>query len=191
MTVKSFVVTGRGGQGVKLATELLAYASFEQGLVAIQYSVYGALVRGGDIASFLTVDSADPGLALRSSYDFMMAMHNNWFAKYYQRLAPGAIAIIDKNQVPGDWLTRDDVEHRVVNFTALAKEAGSVSASNMLAAGYLAAASGVVSLEALEAGLEEVVPSHRRDRLEVNLRAMNAGFREGLAGSDVGQSARV
>jgi len=191
VTAKSFVVTGRGGQGVKLATELLAYASFQQGLVAIQYSVYGALVRGGDIASFLTVDSKDPGLALRSSYDFMLAMHNNWFDKYYQRLAPGAVAIIDKNQVPSDWLTRKDVEHRIVNFTALAKEAGSLSASNMLAAGYLAAASGVVSLEALEAGLEEVVPAHRRDRLEMNLRAMVAGFQAGRTGSEVGPSVKV
>src|SRR4029078_4034186 len=51
--VLSIVLTGRGGQGVKLSSELLAWSASADGFNPIQYRVYGALIRGGGIACSL------------------------------------------------------------------------------------------------------------------------------------------
>jgi 2-oxoglutarate ferredoxin oxidoreductase subunit gamma len=176
MSAVGLVLTGRGGQGVKLATELLAAACSWEGKVPVQYSVYGALIRGGDIASFLAVSETDPGLALRSSYDFMLALHNNWYDKYYALLAPGGTLVADAQQVPSSWLTRTDLTHHVVDFTAVAAEHGDIRAANMVAAGVMAAVSGVASLDGLGAGLTAVIPSHRADRIEDTVRAVRVGY---------------
>ncbi len=176
MSTVGLVLTGRGGQGVKLATELLAFASSREGKVPVQYSVYGALIRGGDIASFLAVSETDPGLPLRSSYDYMLALHNNWYDKYYELLAPGGTLIADARQIPAGWMCRSDITHRVVDFTAIAAEHGDVRAANMVAAGVMAATSGIVTLEALRSGLEDVVPPHRADRIASNLQAVRGGY---------------
>ena len=53
-------MTGRGGQGVKLSSELLAWSASADGYNPIQYSVYGALIRGGEIACSLAASRDDP-----------------------------------------------------------------------------------------------------------------------------------
>jgi len=84
--VLSIVLTGRGGQGVKLSSELLAWSASADGYNPIQYSVYGALIRGGEIACSLAASREDPGVPLRSDYSLMCAMHNDWFDRYYPLL---------------------------------------------------------------------------------------------------------
>ena len=93
--VLSIVLTGRGGQGVKLSSELLAWSASADGYNPIQYSVYGALIRGGEIACSLAASGDDPGVPLRSDYALMCAMHNDWFDRYYPLLVPGGLLAYD------------------------------------------------------------------------------------------------
>ena len=172
----SLVMTGRGGQGGKLAMELLAWSASAQGLIPVLYSVYGALIRGGDISSSLVVADVDPGVAICDSFDVMCALHNNWFDRYYALLRPESVLIADKEQLDSEWFVRQDVRHVTVSFGELAGESGDRRASNMVAAGILAAVSGVASLESLRTGMSEVVPAHRASRIEANLAAVECGF---------------
>jgi 2-oxoglutarate ferredoxin oxidoreductase subunit gamma len=170
------VMTGRGGQGGKLAMELLAWSASAQGLVPVLYSVYGALIRGGDIASSLVVAETDPGVAICDSFDVMCALHNNWFDRYYTLLRPGGLLIADDEQLNPSAFTRDDVGCLRVSFSNLAAESGDRRAANMVAAGVLAAVSGVASQSSLALGMTEVVPAHRSERIDSNLAAVDYGF---------------
>lgn len=170
------VMTGRGGQGGKLAMELLAWSASAGGLVPVLYSVYGALIRGGDVASFLVAAGADPGVALRDSYDVMCAMHNNWFDRYYALLRPGGFLIADPAHVTGAMQRRDDVRSLAAPWAQLAGEAGDRRAANMVAAGAIAAISGLATPAALEEGMHAVVPAHRAGRIASNLAAVRAGY---------------
>jgi 2-oxoglutarate ferredoxin oxidoreductase subunit gamma len=174
--VKAVVMTGRGGQGGKLAMELLAWSVSADGLVPVLYSVYGALIRGGDIASFLAAGPVDPGVAVRDGYDVMCALHNNWFDRYYPRVRPGGVLIVDHIYQADLPLTRTDITHLLAPMSRLATAAGDRRAGSMVAAGMVAAVSGVASLDALEHGMHSVVPSHRADRIGVNLAAVAAGY---------------
>lgn len=170
------VMTGRGGQGGKLAMELLAWSASAGGLVPVLYSIYGALIRGGDIASFLVAGQADPGVALRDSYDVMCAMHNNWFDRYYALLRPGGYLIADPAHVTDAMAGRDDVTRLAAPWLRLAHEAGDRRAANMVAAGAIAAISGLATPDALEAGMQAVVPAHRSERIAANLTAVRFGY---------------
>jgi 2-oxoglutarate ferredoxin oxidoreductase subunit gamma len=172
----AIVMTGRGGQGGKLAMELLAWSASADGLVPVLYSVYGALIRGGDIASFLAAGPTSPGVAQRDSYDVMCALHDNWFERYYALLRPGGVLLADAGYITAAMRHRTDVTNLAVPWSRLAREAGDRRSANMVAAGAVAALSGIASPAALEQGMNAVVPPHRADRITVNLAAVRTGY---------------
>ncbi len=174
--VLSIVLTGRGGQGVKLSSELLAWSASADGYNPIQYSVYGALIRGGEIACSLAASRDDPGVPLRSSYSLMCAMHNDWFDRYYPLLLPGGLLAYDVSNIDQARLTRDDIEHFAVPVAAMAAEAGDARAGNMVVAGVVARLTGLASRQALTQGMTAVVPAHRADRIARNLTAVEVGY---------------
>ena len=45
------VIVGRGGQGTKLAAQVVAWAGALAGFSPLHYSVYDGLIRGGNVAS--------------------------------------------------------------------------------------------------------------------------------------------
>lgn len=174
--VLSIVLTGRGGQGVKLSSELLAWSASADGYNPIQYSVYGALIRGGEIACSLAASRGDPGVPLRSDYSLMCAMHNDWFDRYYPLLIPGGLLAYDIANIDETWLRRSDIDHLGVPVARMAAEAGDGRAGNMVIAGVVARLTGLASREALGRGMTEVVPAHRADRISRNLAAVEVGY---------------
>jgi Pyruvate/2-oxoacid:ferredoxin oxidoreductase gamma subunit len=174
--VLSIVMTGRGGQGVKLSSELLAWSAAADGYNPIQYSVYGALIRGGEIACSLAASRDDPGVPLRSDYALMCAMHNDWFDRYYPLLLPDGLLAYDTANIDSTRLTRADVHHLAVPVADMAAEAGDARAGNMVVAGVVARLTGLASRDALGKGMTEVVPAHRADRITRNLAAVEIGY---------------
>ena len=174
--VLSIVLTGRGGQGVKLSSELLAWSASAQGYNPIQYSVYGALIRGGEIACSLAASRDDPGVPLRSDYSLMCAMHNDWFDRYYPLVLPGGLLAYYAANIDPSWLIRGDVEHFALPIAEMAEEAGDARAGNMVVAGVVARLTGLASREALTKGMTAVVPAHRADRISRNLAAVEVGY---------------
>ncbi|HEY0520131.1 MAG TPA: 2-oxoacid:acceptor oxidoreductase family protein [Ilumatobacteraceae bacterium] len=174
--VLSIVLTGRGGQGVKLSSELLAWSASADGYNPIQYSVYGALIRGGEIACSLAASREDPGVPLRSDYALMCAMHNDWFDRYYPLLVPGGLLAYDVANITPSSLTRSDIEHVAIPVAEMAIGAGDPRAGNMVVAGVVANVTGLASRDALEKGMTEVVPAHRADRISRNLAAVETGY---------------
>jgi len=142
----------------------------------IQYSVYGALIRGGEIACSLAASRDDPGVPLRSDYALMFAMHNDWFDRYYPLLLPEGLLAYDAANIPTSRLTRDDIEHLAVPVGDMAAEAGDPRAGNMVVAGVVARLTRLASRAALTQGMTAVVPAHRADRIARNLVAVDTGF---------------
>jgi Pyruvate/2-oxoacid:ferredoxin oxidoreductase gamma subunit len=174
--VLSIVLTGRGGQGVKLSSELLAWSASADGFNPIQYSVYGALIRGGEIACSLAASREDPGVPLRSDYALMCAMHNDWFDRYYPLLVPGGLLAYDEANIDQSRLIRKDIDHFGVPVADMAAQAGDGRAGNMVIAGVVARLTGLASRDALARGMTEVVPAHRADRISRNLAAVEVGY---------------
>lgn len=161
---------------MKLSSELLAWSASADGYNPIQYSVYGALIRGGEIACSLAASRDDPGVPLRSDYSLMCAMHNDWFDRYYPLVLPGGLLAYDVANIDPSWLTRTDVDHFALPVAEMAEEAGDTRAGNMVVAGVVARLTGLASRQALTQGMTAVVPAHRADRISRNLVAVEAGY---------------
>ena len=75
-----------------------------------------------------------------------------------------------------------DTEASVVGLpaTELAVQAVSVVCATMVMVGVVAAATSLLSPDALQAGLAEALPSYRRQHLELNTAALAAGREAGL-----------
>ena len=175
-SVRSAIMTGRGGQGTKLANQILAWAAASDGFSPLHYSVYDGLIRGGDIASTFVLSDTDPGPPIRAQFDVMVALHLSWFDRYYPKVRSGGHLYYDPSYVATDRPTRKDVVHHPVRFGHVATAAGDGRAANMVAAGLLACHWSAPSLEALERAIGEVVPPHRSDRLKTNIAALRAGW---------------
>lgn len=180
------VITGRGGQGTKLAAQLLAAAAALDGDFPLHYSVYGALIRGGDIASTVVIGSAPPQCALRDSFQLMAAAHNNWFDRYYALIQPGGALIYDPANIGATRLGRSDVSHMPIDLGSIAAETGDPRAKNMVLAGACARILARPSLKSLLSGITTVVPAHRQDRISRNRAAVQRGWEWEAARVDAG-----
>lgn len=170
------IMTGRGGQGTKLAAHLVALAGAMDGWSPLHYCIYDGLIRGGNIACTVAIGKEDPAVAIRSRFDVLLALHRSWFERFYPKVAAGGDVFYDPTFVTGDLLTRDDVQHRPIGFGQVARDAGDPRAANMVSAGLLGSHWSVPGLASLEAAVREVTPPHRAERVAANLEALRAGW---------------
>ena len=70
-----------------------------------------------------------------------------------------------------------------VEATRIASEIGSPLAASLVLLGAFAARTGIVSLDAALAAMEDSVPSYRREHLAKNAAALRAGFAAAPAGA--------
>ena len=72
----------------------------------------------------------------------------------------------DPAHVTGAMQDRDDVRGLAAPWSQLAAGAGDRRSANMVAAGAIAAISGIATPAALEEGMHAVVPAHRAARID-------------------------
>ncbi len=71
---KTIIMTGIGGQGVKLAGELLCYAACKaEGLNAANYALYGREKRGGMSDCYVTISDAQITAPVFAQADYVVA----------------------------------------------------------------------------------------------------------------------
>ncbi len=173
---REILLTGIGGQSVQLAALVLARAAVHEGREVMMLGTYGGTMRGGNTDSTLVVaDTPIVSPPIVSRAWSALAMHHAFWEPLRDKLRPGAVVALNASLFEGE-VDRD--LHRVfdVPATSIATELGSpLAASLVLVAGY-ASITGLLNLESLLAGMRESVPSYRRQHLDVNEKALRAGF---------------
>jgi 2-oxoglutarate ferredoxin oxidoreductase subunit gamma len=166
-------LAGFGGQGIILAGFVLGRAAaIYGGKEAVFTQSYGPEARGGACAAEVVISDEPIDYPLLTAPTHVVCMSQEAFNKYGSGLADGASLITDSDlvQVPGLNGTL-----RSVPATRLARELGNRMAANIVMLGFFAGATGVVSRQALE---EAVRASMKPKLLELNMRALDAGFQE-------------
>jgi Pyruvate/2-oxoacid:ferredoxin oxidoreductase gamma subunit len=171
---REVIFTGIGGQGVQLAAQVLARAALLEEREVMLLGTYGGTMRGGSTDATLVVADApieSPPVVARAGA--AVALHHQFWAPVAAKLRPGALVVVNESLFEGDVAA----SWRVVGVpaTALASELGAPLAASMVLLGAYAAASGLVGLEALVAGMHASVPAYRKQHLEHNERALRAG----------------
>lgn len=176
MAEREILFTGVGGQGVQLAAQVLARAATLEGRQVMLLGTYGGTMRGGNTDCALVIAdgpiSAPPILARTGS---AVVLHHEFFEPLRPKLRPGALVVLNTSLFRAE-LDREAYQVVEIDATRIATALGSELAGSMVMAGGYARATGIVTLDSLQAGMRESVPSYRTQHIERNDHALAAGY---------------
>jgi len=183
---------GLGGQGVILAGIILARAAalyekrevtmrekhahererdqpIEGGKYAVQLQSYGPEARGGASKSDVIISDERIDYPYVGSSDILVVMSEPAYKKYIGRVVQDGVIILDPDMVQ----SRPEEKHHQVSATKIAIELGKRIVANVVMLGGLCQTTAVVSREALEKAIIDIVPEETK---ELNLEAFERGY---------------
>jgi pyruvate ferredoxin oxidoreductase gamma subunit len=173
--MKELRIHGRGGQGSVTAAELIATAAFEGGVFAQAFPMFGVERRGAPVQAF--VRFADKRIRLRSQIyepDYIIVQDSTLIVdvNVFAGMKKGGIAIVNTEK-PGGWTVPEGVRVITVDATGIALETLGVPITNTSLMGAFAAASGEITMEAMEHAIR-----HRfsEDIARKNIEAVRRAF---------------
>jgi 2-oxoglutarate ferredoxin oxidoreductase subunit gamma len=173
---REVLLTGIGGQGVQLAAQVLARAAVEEAREVMLLGTYGGTMRGGSTDSCLVVaDQPIRTPPIVSRAWAVLAMHDRFFAPSAAKLRPGSLVFSNADLFDATIDVAGVTVHEIAATRVASEVSSTMAASLVLAAGF-AGATGLVGLESLIEAMRQCVPSYRRQHVEANERALQAGF---------------
>ncbi|HEY3396084.1 MAG TPA: 2-oxoacid:acceptor oxidoreductase family protein [Armatimonadota bacterium] len=167
-------MSGRGGQGVLLAGQIVAQAAVEAGLNTSWYPIYDPEVRGGRTTCMIVVADGPVGSPIAGQYTSALLMDEGAVERHLREIAPEGVAIVNTSlaTVPAE----STVRTVGVPATQMAEQIMDDRATNMVLLGALAAATQVLKVADLEAALAKLFSAKRSDLVALNVKAMEAGY---------------
>ena len=172
---RQILIPSFGGQGILSAGKCLAYQGLMEGKEISWLPSYGPEMRGGTANCSVIVADTPVGSPIVSNPDILAVMNLPSLDKYENAAVPGAKIFVDSTLIERK-LARTDVTAYYIPATGMAREAGIPTLANMILIGKLIKETGVVSFSDIRKGLEKVVSARHADLLELNLKALEAGY---------------
>lgn len=180
------LLAGVGGQGILVPAAILAAAALKRGLQAKQSEVHGMAQRGGAVQAHLRLSDQPvcSDLIPEGCADILLAMEPMESLRYLNYLAPegellaSTEAVENISDYPDHELLFKKIKSlphaEIVDAPALARQAGSALAANMV---MLGAASRRLSIpaELIESEIRSFFAPRGEKLVEINVRAFRSG----------------
>ena len=171
---EEIIISGFGGQGVLFAGQMLAYAAVEEGKHVTWRPSYGPEMRGGTAHCTVVISDDEIGSPLVRNPSAALVLNPPSMERYAPLVKPGGVLVVESALVSRR-SERDDIREIRVPGKEIAERLHSPQVANMVLLGALAAATGIVSLEALERVLEIHLSERHRSDLPANRAAIGRG----------------
>jgi indolepyruvate ferredoxin oxidoreductase beta subunit len=181
--VTNVFISGVGGQGILLASEILSEVALARGLDVKKSEVHGMAQRGGSVVSHVRFGEKvySPVIAEREA-DILVSFEKMEGLRWIHYLAPGGTVIVNSQEIVPSGLEEypkgmaDRIKERqsdalLIDALGLAKEAGNARAVNTV---MLGAFSNYLDFEEGEwtRAIEKRVP---KKTIDINLKAFQLG----------------
>ncbi|HII79464.1 MAG TPA: indolepyruvate oxidoreductase subunit beta [Methanosarcina sp.] len=181
------LITGVGGQGAILASDIIGKAAVVSGLSIRAAETHGMAQRGGSVVNHIRLGTDLGSMIPKKGADIMLALEPMEAVRYLDFLKDGGVIIVNMHPIIPVTVTSGlakypDVQEildvlsekyvvKAVNANELAYEAGSRLAMNVVMVG---AVSGYLPIpkEALLESVKALVP---KKTIEINVRAFEMG----------------
>jgi len=170
---QEILLTGAGGQGLILASIVMAAAAVDDNKNVVQTQSYGPEARGGASMAGVIIDIDTIEYPKVTKPTVLLCMNQASFNKYMPKVEPTCIIIADSTYVSGSY--SEDYKVQFFPITRSAKEElGREVVANMLALGVLNAASGLIDREIFRESIFKFAP---KGSGELNKQAFDLGYR--------------
>ena len=171
---------GRGGQGVVVASEILARACFVEGRFPQCYSIFGGERRGAPVAAFVRI--SDEKIYLKCDIehpDHLVMFDGSLFnqKEIEAQLVPEGLLLLNTTDDPYPGLQKK-YKVGLIDALGISRKNGLGSIVNTAVLGAYARLSGVASLEALLKVIADSVPA----AVDENLAAAKEAYENVIIG---------
>ena len=183
---KNIIIAGVGGQGILTIAAIIDLAAMELGLHVKQAEVHGMSQRGGAVESHLRISSREiySDLIPLGKADLILSIEPMEALRYLPFLSPDGIVITAKEPYKNitDYPDEADLwraikesgQHRLIEAEALAKEAGSARAFNVVMLGAASSYIGIAE-EKLEKAIARFFKRKGEEIIGMNINAFRLG----------------
>jgi indolepyruvate ferredoxin oxidoreductase beta subunit len=187
VNITSILLAGVGGQGIVLASKILAKCAFTAGFMVKESELHGMAQRGGSVISHVRFgEEVYSPLIPRGTADFMVALEELEGLRYTYFLKPSAQVILNGKQVvpsiiiPENSRYPEDIKQRLeaqgfrvdaVKAIEIARELGNLKVENIILVGALSRYL-PFAMEVWQKAIEESVPAKT---IEINMKAFKTG----------------
>ena len=170
-------LTGFGGQGVVLSSVILGRAaSIYDKINAVQTETYGSDMRGGDVCTEVIIAEERIIYPIINNPDILVALSQKAYDDNINDLKPNGMVVTDSDLVNVASL-KEGIIHCHGSFNKIAiEELKKKAVANMVMLGFLQEKTKIVSLDALEKAIANLVPTKT---LDLNLKALQIGINIG------------
>ncbi len=186
---QEILLTGAGGQGLILASIVMAAAAVNDNKNVVQTQSYGPEARGGASMAGVIIDVDTIEYPKVTRPTVLLCMNQTSFNKYLPKVDSNCIIVADSTFISGSF--SEDYKVQFFAITRSAKEElGREVVANMLALGALNAASGLIDREIFRESIFNLAP---KGSGELNQQAFDLGYRlyEEGSGEGIGVSAQT
>ncbi len=184
---KNIMIVGVGGQGTLLASRILGRAVIEMGYDVKVSEVHGMSQRGGSVVTYVKFgEKVHSPIIDRGEADLILAFELLEAYRALPYLKEGGRLIVNRQQmnpmpvITGAAKYPENIEEKIaskvsatgVDALALAKEAGSMKAVNVVLIGLMAKST-QIPYDVWKKAVTETVPPKF---LEINLKAFDLGY---------------
>ena len=167
---------GFGGQGIVLAGYIIGQAvSIYDKKNAVLIQDYGPEARGGACRAQVVIEDKEISYPFMENPSVMAVMSQEAYAKYTSSLRKGASLLVDSTLVRVD--NPNGFKMYSVPATDIAQELGRTAVANIVMLGFLTAITKITSFEAMK---KAVIASVPKGTEELNTKAFERGYAEGL-----------
>jgi len=187
------LIAGVGGQGIILASEIMALAALKEGLDVKQAEVHGMSQRGGSVVSTLRYgEKVHSPLIMAGTADILLGFEKLEAYRMAEAVKPNGVIIVNDQEIypitvaSGKEKYPENLEELlkgtgrkivIINAFRIAEDLGEVRAVNVVVLGALASQLDLSKESWLSAVQEKVPPK----TVQVNLKAFERGWEQGEA----------
>ena len=150
-------LAGSGGQGVILATIILAEAAIEAGKYTAQSHSYGPEARGGSCKADILSSADEIGYTKVQNPTFFMALTQDSLEKYARMIDRNCKILVDSSLKVPEFLNAENVKKVPILDTAIHK-VGKAFTANIVAVGAINKMLNIVTEEELKIAVLRYVP---------------------------------
>lgn len=173
--VERIILAGFGGQGILFMGRALAEVGMRAGKNVSWIPAYGPEMRGGTANCSVIISEHPIASPMVTVPDAVVAMNGPSVAKFNQRIKAGGMLMYNSSLIERQEF-RDDIRLVEIPASEIAEDLGNPRVANLVMVGAYTKFSKLIDRENMLEALPKLVPSTKKELLEINIAAFEKGY---------------